>query len=127
MGVWTPEQTAAFLHRVRDHRLYALFHLVALRGLRRGEACGLRWCDFDLDDGTLAVTRQLQQLGGRLAEGPPKSDAGQRVIALDRTTVAALAAHRQRQLAEAAAAGTRWPGAGGGRAAPWRGLRAALV
>lgn len=41
VAVWTAEQTAAFLRCVRGHRLYALFHLVALRGLRRGEAAGL--------------------------------------------------------------------------------------
>jgi len=54
------------------------------------------------------VTSQLQQLGGRLAEGPPKSEAGRRVIALDKTTVAALAGHRARQQAERQAAGARW-------------------
>jgi len=47
---------------VRGHRLYALFHLVALRGLRRGEAAGLQWSD--LDAGTLTVSGQLQQFGG---------------------------------------------------------------
>jgi len=94
--------------RVRGHRLYALFHLVALRGLRRGEAAGLRWSDLDLDAGTLTVTGQLQQLGGRLMAGPPKSDAGRRVIALDRTTIAALRAHHVGQQAERAAARWRW-------------------
>ncbi len=108
VGVWTAEQTAQFLQLVRGHRLYALFHLVALRGLRRGEAAGLRWSDLDLDDGTLTVTGQPQQLGGRLVPGPPKSDAGRRVVALDRTTIAALRAHQARQQAERAAAGTGW-------------------
>jgi integrase len=79
-----------------------------LRGLRRGEAAGLRWSDLDLDAGTLTVTGQLQQLGGRLVAGPPKSDAGRRVIALDKTTIAALREHRPRQRAERAAAATRW-------------------
>ena len=105
VGVWTAGQTAAFLAQVRDHRLYALFHLVALRGLRRGEAAGLTWSDLDLRAGTLAVTRQLQQLGGRLVAGPPKSDAGRWVIALDTTTIAALRAHQARQRAERDAAG----------------------
>jgi hypothetical protein len=91
VGVWTAGQTAEFLRRVRGHRLYALFHLVALRGLRRGEAAGLRWSDLDLDAGTLTVSGQLQQLSGRLVAGPPKSDAGRRVIALDKSTVAAAA------------------------------------
>ena len=93
---------------MRGHRLYALFRLVALRGLRRGEAAGLRWSDLDLDAGTLTVSGQLQQLGGRIVAGPPKSDAGRRVIALDKTTIAALREHRLRQHAERAAAGSRW-------------------
>jgi integrase len=108
VGVWTAAQTAQFLGQVRGHRLYALFHLLALRGLRRGEAAGLKWTALDLDSGTLTVTAQLQQLGGRLVAGPPKSEAGQRVIALDRTTNAALREHWFRQRGERVAAGTRW-------------------
>lgn len=108
VGVWTAAQTAQFLCQVRGHRLYALFHLTALRGLRRGEAAGLKWSDLDLDAGTLTVSGQLQQLGGRLVAGPPKSDAGRRVIALDKTTIAALREHRLRQQAERDAAGRRW-------------------
>jgi integrase len=42
------------------------------RGLRRGEAAGLRWADLDLDAGTLTVTGQLQQLGGRLVAARSK-------------------------------------------------------
>jgi integrase len=60
--VWTAAQTAEFLRQVRGHRLYALFHLVALRGLRRGKAAGLKWGDLDMDAGTLTLTGQLQQL-----------------------------------------------------------------
>lgn len=108
VGVWTAGQTAQFLAQVRGHRLYALFHLVALRGLRRGEAAGLRWSNLDLPAGTLTVTGQLQQLGGHLIAGPPKSDAGRRVIALDKTTIGALRAHQARQQAERVAAGERW-------------------
>ena len=38
--VWTAAQTAQFLSSVEGHRLYAAYHLIALRGLRRGEAPG---------------------------------------------------------------------------------------
>lgn len=112
VAVWTAEQTAAFLRSVRGHRLYALFHLIALRGLHRGEACGLRWADIDLHAGTLTVTQQLVQLGGQLAAGPPKTGAGQRIIALDRTAIAALRAHQRRQDAERDAVGPRWQQSG---------------
>jgi hypothetical protein len=50
---------------VEGHRLYALFHLIALRGPRRGEAAGLAWSILDLGAGTLTVLGQLQQPGGR--------------------------------------------------------------
>ena len=47
VAVWTVAQTTTFLRSIQDHRMYAAYHLIALRGLRRGEAAGLRWCDVD--------------------------------------------------------------------------------
>jgi integrase len=100
VAVWTAAQTAEFLHAIRGDRLYAAFHLIALRGLRRGEAAGLRWCDVDLDDGVAVISQQLQQYDGHMVTCPPKTSHSARVIALDHTTVAALRAHRARQHAE---------------------------
>jgi hypothetical protein len=89
VAIWTAEQTAAFLAHIRDHRLYAAFHVIALRGLRRGEAAaGLRWYDVDLAGARLTVTQQLQRHDGQLIAGPPKSRASVRTIALDPDTVA---------------------------------------
>lgn len=105
VAVWTAAQTAQFLDAIAAHRLYAAYHLIALRGLRRGEAAGLRWCDVDLDEGTAVICRQLQRRDGRLMVCPPKTAHSTRVIALDRTTIAALRAHRSKQQAEAAAYG----------------------
>src|SRR5437667_66853 len=48
VAVWTPAQLAQFLASIASHRLFAVFHLIAMRGLRRGEACRLRWEDLDL-------------------------------------------------------------------------------
>ncbi|HUZ34728.1 MAG TPA: site-specific integrase [Streptosporangiaceae bacterium] len=76
-----------------------------MRGLRRGEAAGLRWCDVDLDGKTAVISQQLQQYDGKLAVCPPKTPHSARAIALDHTTVTALRAHRDRQRAEAAAFG----------------------
>src|SRR5512139_762007 len=93
-------QAAVFLHGIRDHRLYAAYHLIALRGLRRGEAAGLRWCDLDLDGGVAFICQQLQQYDGHLTVCPPKTRKSARVIALDHTTIAALRAHKERQRQE---------------------------
>jgi integrase len=105
VAVWTAAQTAAFLTAVRGHRLYAAYHLIALRGLRRGEACGLRWHDLDLETGTAVICTQLQQYDGHLTVAPPKTAHSERVIALDRTTIAALRRHRSLQQAERAHGG----------------------
>jgi integrase len=112
VAVWTPAQTAAFLNSVRGDRLYAACHLIALRGLRRGEACGLRWCDVDLEAATALISWQLQQYGGHITLCPPKTAGSERVIALDRATVAVLRAHRAGQQAERAAAGPRYRDSG---------------
>jgi integrase len=112
VAVWTAAQTAQFLRSIQDHRPYAAFHLIALRGLRRGEAAGLRWCDIDLAGKTAIISQQLQQYDGRLAICPPKTPHSARVIALDHTTVAATRAHRDRQQAEAAGYGPGYRASG---------------
>ncbi|MFF3733412.1 tyrosine recombinase XerC [Streptomyces sp. NPDC002476] len=95
--VWTPEHTGLFLDHVAEDRLYALFHLVAFRGLRRGEACGQRWTDTHLETGLLTVAKQLVVNGWEVYEDDPKTDAGARTIALDSDTVQALKRHRAQQ------------------------------
>ncbi len=112
VAVWTPAQTARFLNAIRDHRLYAAYHLIALRGLRRGEAAGLRWRDVDMDGATAIITCQLQQYNGRLVLCPPKTARSERAVALDRTTIAVLRAHQAAQDAEHATLGDGYQDSG---------------
>lgn len=106
--VWTPEQTGRFLDFIADDRLYGLWHLIAFRGLRRGEACGLRWMDLNWKDASLAVATQLVQDGWEITEGAPKTNSGVRTIALDTESITYLRDHRQRQARERAQWGTAW-------------------
>jgi integrase len=94
--VWTPEQTGAFLDSATDDPLYALYHLVALRGLRRGEAVGLSWSDVDLESGVVLIREQVVQLGWRTQRTTPKAGS-ERMIALDTGTTQVLREHRHRQ------------------------------
>ncbi|MHB9753207.1 site-specific integrase [Streptomyces sp. BYX5S] len=106
--VWTPVHTGTFLDHVAEDRLYALFHLIAFRGLRRGETCGQKWTDTNLDAGLLTVAKQLVVDGWEVYEDDPKTDAGARTVALDSDTVQALKRHRAQQDKEREEWGTAW-------------------
>lgn len=97
--VWTPEQTGAFLDSAVTDPLYAIYHLIALRGLRRGEAVGLSWSDVDLDAGSMLIRQQVVQLGWQTLRTAPKAGS-ERSLALDTGTVEVLRAHRLQQRAE---------------------------
>jgi integrase len=104
---WTVDQLRTFLAHITDDRDYALWLLIASTGMRRGEVCGLRWDEVDLDRGRVRVARTITEVRGRLVvQDVGKSDAAERSIALDTHTVAALRAWRVRQSEERLA----WPG-----------------
>jgi integrase len=105
---WTAEQVTQFLGSVRGHRLYAAFLTLATTGMRRGELCGLRWADVDLETGTLAVRQVISLDNYTPFLSEPKTAKSRRVVALDKATVAALRSHRIRQLEERVAAGPAW-------------------
>ena len=104
MHTWNPEQLQLFLALTADDRLHALWHLLALTGMRRGEACGLRWSDCDLEQGRIAVRRALVPVARTLLVTEPKTARGRRSIALDERTVAVLQALAEHQAAEREAA-----------------------
>jgi integrase len=99
----------AVLDALTSHRLYALFVLDALTGLRLGEVSGLRW--GDLDGATLHVRVQLQIT--RDPEEPfvlteLKTAQARREIRLAPSAVEALRVHRLRQAEDRLAAGQGW-------------------
>ncbi len=106
--VWTPEQLGAFLDAVSSDRLYALWLVVSLTGLRRGEAIGLRWQDVDTRAGLLRIRQQIVEVRGELVVGEPKTRSGVRLVPLDPGTVNALRAHQARQELERARWGEAW-------------------
>lgn len=118
MAFWTPAQLHRFLEANEQDDLFPLLRLVAMTGLRRGEACGLRWSDVDLDKGTIAVRQQLVVVAGGdgghdvVMQATTKSDAGRRSLDLDRKTVAVLRAHRSRQAKLRLLVGAGWTDSG---------------
>jgi integrase len=101
MTTWTVAELRAFLHHARDDRLWPLWQLLAATGMRRGEVLGLTWRDLDAEAGRLVIARAWVTTVGREASlQPPKTARGRRQLALDRATVAALAAWRRQQVEE---------------------------
>jgi integrase len=98
-----------FQKAIRGDRLEALFVVAIREGLRQGEILALHWRDVDLDDGTVAVTGSLPQVGGPdRSIGTPKSRGSRRRVALFPETVDALRDHRTRQLQERLLVGSMW-------------------
>jgi integrase len=75
-------------------RYRALVLLAVFGSLRWGELAALRRSDIDIQARTVRVVRQLsEQRGGGFVFGPPKSDAGQRTVAIPDVITPDLAAH----------------------------------
>jgi integrase len=101
---WTPEELSAFLHSMKDDRLYALWHLAAMTGMRRGELLGVRWEDIDCAARRLSVRQAVISVAYEVSVTTPKSHTA-RVIDLDSHSVEVLRQHRAAQDAERATAG----------------------
>ena len=70
-----------------DLRIMLLF--AATTGARAGEQWATRWCDVDLENGRLNISRRVDAYG---EEGPPKSAAGVRTVPLSDKLIATLKA-----------------------------------
>lgn len=114
---WSVEEVAAFLdaaaHRPiltrrgdsgRRHPdpLWPLWPLLALEGLRKGEALGLRWRDVNLERGVVSIVQTVaadkSNAGRVMIQSRTKTAAGSRTVRLTRQTIDALRDHRKRQL-----------------------------
>lgn len=100
LHTWTAPQVRQFLLGMREHRLYAAYHLAATTGMRRGEVLGLRWEDIDFAERRLAVRQTVLTVDYKIVLGTPKTARGRRSVALDPETVAALQRHRRLQAQE---------------------------
>jgi len=107
------EQIRTFLAAVNDHRLAAGWLLCCTTGMRRSEVCGLAWTGVDLDGSRLSVVQTAVMVGRTpTLVHDTKSASSRRTFELDPATVAALRAHRTRQLAERLRWGEAWTHSG---------------
>ena len=90
-GAFSEAEIRAILAAARPQQR-ALIALLALTGLRPGEAFALDWSAVDLEGGSLRVERSWDPKARQYVD--PKTDAGKRIIPLSGQLVAELKAHR---------------------------------
>lgn len=109
--VWTFDQLQTFAEYVSTERDVALWILLMSTGLRRGEACGLKWpkVDLDLAEVTIDWQRTLTT-SGETVEGPVKTDAGERVVPLSPQVLSVFRLWKAQQAQIRLAQGPKWAG-----------------
>jgi integrase len=98
MHCWTAEEARHFLDVAKEAGAQAAaFYALALdSGARKGELCGLRWADVDLDAGTIRLVQQLLKPGAVPVYGPLKAGRP-RTITLAGETARLVAVHKRQQ------------------------------
>lgn len=102
------EDVRLLLVEARGKRIEHLVRLIVATGLRRSEALGLKWEDVDFDRQQLNIGRALVRDSSGLRMVPPKSDAGEREVALAPMAIAALKRQRVLQAQDELQAATGW-------------------
>jgi integrase len=110
MRVLDEAETRALLEAAAGDRFEALYVLAVSTGMRQGELLALKWRDVDLDAGALFVRATLQRTLAGFVFAEPKTARSRRQIALSQASVAALTAHRKRQLTVRLSMGEVWDG-----------------
>ena len=86
------------------------YKLILATGMRRGEACGLRWSDIDFDNSLLSIRRSLTSIPGQgQVFSTPKTKRSRRCIKIEPDAVELLRDYRRYQTEERFKVGSRWP------------------
>lgn len=110
----SPDQVLALVRACeKEHPdLASLIMVSALTGCRRGEICGLRWCDVDLDRAQLVVAGAITDLPDAKGGASRKNTKTHRArrLALDELTVAILGRQHDRAAGRCQLAGVELAG-----------------
>lgn len=94
---YTPEQLGVLLAKAVGTRLELPMYICAYLGLRRGELCGLRWSDVDLEHQTITIENTRTQAGKKEIEKGTKTASSTRTLYLPDTLCDMLKAAKERE------------------------------
>ncbi len=104
------EQVQQFLIAAESSKQSMLYHLALATGMREGESARIQMVGYRLaQEHACGVERQVQRVPGQgLVISPPKTEAGNRIIALGASTLTKLSDHRVKQEEIIMVAGGGW-------------------
>lgn len=108
----TPDQARKFLETLRGHPHEALYALMLSTGLRRGEALGLMWKDFDEEEGVLRIRRQLRRDKSGLSTVDTKTATSRRAVNLVEPMLDLIRDLRRNQREQKISLGSAWTNTG---------------
>ena len=76
----TPEETQRVLETIRTHPEGLFLAILYYLGVRRGEALGLKWGDFDFTVDQVHIQRDIDFTGSTAADGTLKTEAADRFV-----------------------------------------------
>ena len=102
----TKDEVIRFLEVAKSDRLYTLYLLEMMTGLRRGEILGLKWEDVDFKERRIKVIHNLYRVNNtdkdvnskyKMVLLTPKTESSKRIIPLNQLMVDALLQHKKEQ------------------------------
>lgn len=102
----TREEVIRFLDVAKEDRLYALYLLEMMTGLRRGEILGLKWENIYFETGKIHVVHNLYRINNtdenattkhKLVLLTPKTETSKRSIPINPFMIAELLKHKEKQ------------------------------
>lgn len=92
-----PEETSGILSAIQqnDNQEGRMLAVMYYLGLRRGEALGLQWGDFDFDEQMVHIQRDVVYVRGKTTISDLKTKASDRYVILPSVLISLLLPHRE--------------------------------
>jgi len=104
----TSDQVSQVLGELEGSKHLLPIALIAVTGIRRGEALGLEWENIDFEKKVIKVRATLNRVDGKLVRTEPKTQNSRRDIALTEQALRMLKTQKLQQAQERLKAGANW-------------------